>query len=178
MKKSFVFLLPAIVLALAGCSQHARVTTIAVDPNFIPKPAMNDTAPVEKIVRTDAEWKKLLTTEQYAVLRGKGTEAAFCGAFWNNHDAGTYYCAACGLDLFAAGTKFESGTGWPSFFEPVAKNRIIRHEDNSYGMKRVEVVCARCESHLGNVFDDGPPPTGERFCMNSVSLKFIPAAKK
>ena len=130
---------------------------------------------IEKIVKTDAEWKKQLSPLAYEVLRQKGTERAFTGATWNEHRKGTYVCAACDLPLFSSDTKFESGTGWPSFFQPIAKSHIADQADTSYGMSRDEVLCARCSGHLGHVFDDGPRPTGLRYCMNSVSMKFIPA---
>ena len=130
---------------------------------------------VKKITRTDAEWKKLLTAEQYRVLRTKGTEVAFTGAYWNEHRKGVYRCAGCGLELFRSDQKFDSGTGWPSFWAPIDKSRITDHVDRTFGMTRIESTCARCGGHLGHVFDDGPEPTGMRYCMNSVSLKFVPA---
>jgi peptide-methionine (R)-S-oxide reductase len=131
----------------------------------------------DKIERSDNEWKKKLTPEQFHVLREKGTERAFTGKLWDNHENGLYKCAACGNDLFTSDTKFESGTGWPSFYQPIAKENVATYTDSSFGMDRTEVVCARCGSHLGHVFDDGPNPTGQRFCMNSASLQFMPEKK-
>jgi peptide-methionine (R)-S-oxide reductase len=130
---------------------------------------------VDKITKPDEEWKKLLTPEQYRVLRKEGTEIAFTGKYWNNHAAGTYLCAACGLELFSSDTKFDSGTGWPSFWAPIAKNHVKEVVDRSLGMERIEVECARCGGHLGHIFDDGPPPTGKRHCINGLSLSFRPA---
>ena len=127
----------------------------------------------EKIVKSDEEWRKLLTPEQFYVMREKGTERAFTGPLNNNHEHGSYACAACGLELFSSKAKFDSGTGWPSFYQPVAALNVTEEVDSAYGMKRTEVLCSRCGAHLGHVFDDGPQPTGLRYCMNSVSLKFI-----
>jgi peptide-methionine (R)-S-oxide reductase len=127
--------------------------------------------------RSVAEWKKTLSPEQYEVLRRKGTERAFTGKYYNSREEGVYRCAGCGNPLFDSETKFESGTGWPSYYQPISRDAVETEEDESYGMVRTEVLCARCGGHLGHVFPDGPEPTGRRYCINSVSLEFEPKAK-
>ena len=138
-------------------------------------PAQENTAPPpisDKIVRSDAEWKKLLTPEQYYILRRKGTERPFGSALNQMHDHGIFKCAACGKELFSSDAKFDSGTGWPSFYQPISKDAVETKEDNSFFSTRTEVRCERCGGHLGHVFDDGPKPTGLRYCMNGAALKF------
>lgn len=132
---------------------------------------------VNKLRFSEKEWKQRLTPEEYRVLRQHGTESPWEGCFIGTKEAGTYVCAACGNPLFKSGEKFESGTGWPSFTQPITQEVVTEHEDRSYGMIRTEVLCARCDSHLGHVFPDGPPPTGLRYCINSVAMKHVPEGK-
>lgn len=156
------FLLAA--LTLGGCT--ADVNAVG------PKPAKK-----YEVHFTDAEWKKRLDPEAYDILRHGGTERAFTGKYWDNHTAGTYRCAGCDLELFSSATKFDSGTGWPSFWAPIRPSAVEKKTDSSFGMLRTEILCSRCGGHLGHVFDDGPQPTGLRYCMNGNALKFIPAKK-
>lgn len=161
--------LPTLVFALPILGCVALATS---------SPAADDHSPKrkDKVVRSEASWKKILSPEAFDVLRKEGTERAYTGKYWDNHAKGTYYCAGCGLPLFSSSTKFDSGTGWPSFWKPIAKDAVWQRTDNSFGESRTEVLCARCDGHLGHVFDDGPrDKTGLRYCMNSAALKFVAA---
>ena len=162
----------AFLLAGCGASHVSNPSASDTKPAFTV--STNQQTMSEKITRTEDEWKKLLTPEQYYVLREKGTERAGTGEYTNTKDKGVYRCAGCGEELFVSDTKYDSHCGWPSFYQPAVSNKITETEDNSHGMKRVEVMCSKCGGHLGHVFEDGPQPTGLRYCINSASLKFEP----
>lgn len=168
--KSFI-IISCIVL---GCkSPNKQVKTTVMEPKS--NNPVFSTTDSSKVELTDAEWKKILPGDVYEIAREKGTERPFTGQYNTHKEVGTYYCAACGNPLFASNGKFESSCGWPSFFEPISKGSIIYAPDNKYGMQRTEVMCGRCKAHLGHVFEDGPPPTGLRYCINSVILDFAKA---
>lgn len=165
-------ILVLLLLALSAPATFAQQLKAANQHKNNPYYSNTDNKPIKV---SNAEWKKILPANLYAVAREQATERPFTGKYWNQSAKGTYYCAVCGNKLFRSDAKFASECGWPSFYEPVRKNSVIYREDNSAGMERTEVICARCDSHLGHIFDDGPPPTHKRFCMNSVSLDFEPA---
>ena len=171
----YFFALTLLIFSFMACIQaneKERTASVASETNQkYPLLSLTDTS-LKKVVKTNASWKKILTTDQYFILREKGTERPFQNKYNDNHKKGHYFCAGCKLPLFSSKTKFNSGTGWPSFYAPINSNRVKEVADKSLGMVRGEIVCARCDGHLGHLFDDGPNPTGLRYCMNSASLLF------
>jgi peptide-methionine (R)-S-oxide reductase len=178
-----LLVIAAMILAVAGCNidktgaaQKSAPGKASATGIRLYSVAAKGYVMSDKVVKSEAEWRKQLTAEEYHVTREKGTEPAFSGATWNNHEKGIYRCVCCGNDLFSSEHKYESGTGWPSFWQPIARENVTERADNSFFMKRTEIVCSRCDAHLGHVFNDGPKPTGLRYCMNGVAMTFAVAA--
>jgi len=171
MKQASVLVAAALLLACSGApNAAAQAQRKKADSS-----AAEERVPMEKVVKSDADWRKQLSPEEYEVTRKKGTERPFTGRYWNTTQKGIYLCVGCGAELFSSDTKFDAGCGWPSFWDTLGKKHVRVRVDDSHGMVRSEIVCDRCDAHLGHVFEDGPLPTGLRYCLNSVSLKFVPA---
>jgi len=167
-----LLLIASMVMTCSPTQHHAGLQESSSKTVMIYSTSTKKATPMSKVVKSDDEWRSELSSEEFRIARKKGTERAFTGKYWDNHDNGIYLCRCCGTELFSSETKYESGTGWPSFFDPVAKANIALHEDRSLMEVRTEVTCARCDAHLGHVFEDGPRPTGLRYCLNSASLAF------